>query len=47
LGFEFDMGDIHWYPKGSLNGTVRAVRNNWTPRLLIDLSWAEETAGSG
>ena len=46
LGFEFDMGDIHWYPKGSLNGTVRAVRSNWKPKLLVDLSWAKETAGS-
>ncbi|MBT6347425.1 MAG: DUF1566 domain-containing protein, partial [Nitrospina sp.] len=25
LGFEFDKGDMHWYPKGSLTGTVRAV----------------------
>ncbi|SVB73958.1 uncharacterized protein METZ01_LOCUS226812 [marine metagenome] len=46
LGFEFDMGDIHWYPKGSLTGTVRAVRNNWQPRLMIALSWAKESAGS-
>ena len=46
LGFEFDMGDIHWYPKGSLNGTVRAVRSNWQPRLMIDQSWAEESASS-
>lgn len=46
LGFEFDLGDIHWYPKGSLRGTVRAVRNNWKPELLIDVSWAEETVNS-
>mgnify|MGYP000395019140 FL=1 len=45
LGFEFDLGDIHWYPKGSHKGTVRAVRNDWQPRLMIDLSWAKETAG--
>jgi len=45
LGFEFDTGDIHWYPKGSHKGTVRAVRNDWQPRLMIDLSWAKETAG--
>ena len=38
LGFEFDTGDIHWYPKGSHKGTVRAVRNDWQPRLMIDLS---------
>ncbi len=45
LGFEFDIGDIHWYPKGSLQATVRAVRNTWKPRLMIDLNWAKETAG--
>ncbi len=46
LGFEFDMGDIHWYPKGSLQGTVRAVRNNWRPRLMIDSVWAKAVTGS-
>ncbi|MBT5027079.1 MAG: DUF1566 domain-containing protein [Nitrospinaceae bacterium] len=43
LGFEFDKGDMHWYPKGSLTGTVRAVRNSWQPRLMVDSNWAEET----
>ncbi|MZH40601.1 MAG: DUF1566 domain-containing protein [Nitrospinae bacterium] len=43
LGFEFDMGDIHWYPKGSHKGTVRAVRDNWQPLLMIDPGWAEKT----
>jgi hypothetical protein len=36
LGFEFDIGDIHWYPKGSTQGTVRAVRGDWQPRSLIN-----------
>ncbi len=40
LGFEFDVGDIHWYPKGSMKATVRAVRNNWVPKMLIDQAWA-------
>ena len=44
LGFEFDRGDIHWYPKGSQNGTVRAVRNDWQARLMINPSWAGQTA---
>lgn len=39
LGFEFDAGDIHWYPKGSLVGTVRAVRNKWSPNQLIEPEW--------
>lgn len=26
LGFEFDVGDIRWFPKGSESGSVRAVR---------------------
>jgi hypothetical protein len=42
LGFEFDVGDIHWYPKGSQTGTVRAVRNNWSPQQMIDLAWTNE-----
>jgi hypothetical protein len=28
LGFEFDAGDMHWYPKASESGSVRAVRLN-------------------
>ena len=40
LGFEFDVGDIHWYPKGSLTGTVRAVRNSWSPQKMIEPDWA-------
>ena len=35
LGFEFDAGDIHWYPQGSMSGTVRAVRLSSDPSLLI------------
>lgn len=46
LGFEFDLGDIHWYPKASSKGTVRAVRNAWQPRQMIAPDWAEETIGS-
>ena len=42
LGFEFDVGDIHWYPKGSLTGTVRAVRNSWSPQLMIQPVWARK-----
>ena len=26
LGFEFDVGDIQWYPQGSESASVRAVR---------------------
>ena len=40
LGFEFDVGDIHWYPKGSQTGTVRAVRKNWLPKQMIEPDWA-------
>ena len=35
LGFEFDAGDTHWYPQGSMSGTVRAVRLNSDPSILI------------
>ncbi|CCQ89392.1 conserved hypothetical protein [Nitrospina gracilis 3/211] len=35
LGFEFDAGNMHWYPKASFSGTVRAVRGNLNPFLLI------------
>ena len=35
LGFEFDAGDIHWYPQASMSGTVRAVRLGSDPSLLI------------
>lgn len=36
LGFEFDTGDIHWYPQGSISGTVRAVRLNSDPLILLE-----------
>ena len=42
IGFEFDVGDIHWYPKGSQTGTVRAVRSNWSPKQMIEPVWANE-----
>ena len=35
LGFEFDAGDTHWYPKGSMSATVRAVRLNSDPSILV------------
>ena len=35
LGFEFDVGDTHWYPQGSISGTVRAVRLSSDPSILI------------
>ena len=40
LGFEFDVGDTHWYPQGSISGTVRAVRLNSDPSILIKSNWA-------
>ncbi len=39
LGFEFDVGDVHWYPQGSVSGSVRAVRNDMNPGTLIDDKW--------
>ena len=38
LGFEFDVGDTHWYPQGSLSGTVRAVRLNSNRSIMIKLN---------
>ena len=35
LGFEFDVGDMHWYPKASESGSVRAVRLNMNPFKLL------------
>lgn len=35
LGFEFDVGARHWFPKASASGTVRAVRGNLNPFLLL------------
>ncbi|NIQ01487.1 MAG: DUF1566 domain-containing protein [Nitrospinaceae bacterium] len=39
LGFEFDTGDMHWYPQGSVSASVRAVRGRMNPVQLIDPSW--------
>jgi len=39
LGFEFDRGDMHWYPQGSLSASVRAVRGRFDPRLLVAPQW--------
>ena len=40
LGFEFDLGDTHWYPQGSTSGTVRAVRLEIDLSILIKVTWA-------
>ena len=40
LGFEFDVGDVHWYPQGSVSATVRATRLNSDPSILTETSWA-------
>jgi len=44
LGFEFDAGDTHWYPQGSISGTVRAVRLNSDPSILIKSAWTSRAA---
>ena len=44
LGFEFDVGDIHWYPQGSISGSVRAVRNDMDYEVLIQETWKELAA---
>ncbi len=44
LGFEFDTGDMHWYPQGSISGSVRATRLKLNPEVLIDPSWLELAA---
>ena len=40
LGFEFDVGDTHWYPQGSVSATVRATRLNTDPMILINVNRA-------
>ena len=42
LGFEFDVGDTHWYPQGSTSGTVRAVRLRSDPSILIKNLWTDQ-----
>lgn len=44
LGFSFDVGDIQWYPQGSVSGSVRAVRMDMNPRTLINQSWSRQVA---
>ncbi len=39
LGFEFDIGDMHWYPQGSISGSVRAVRGALNPKVMVDPAW--------
>ncbi len=41
LGFEFDTGDMHWYPQGSISGSVRAARLSLNPQVMIDPAWLE------
>ena len=45
LGFEFDAGDTHWYPQGSVSGTVRAVRLKSDPLILIKAQWVDRLTG--
>jgi len=40
MGFEFDCGDRHWYPRGSLSGSVRAVRSDCDLQLMVKSEWA-------
>ena len=35
LGFEFDVGDMYWYPQASISGSVRAVRLQMDPVKLL------------
>ena len=35
LGFMFDVGEMNWFPKGSVSATVRAVRSNMNPFQLL------------
>ena len=37
LGFEFDSGEINWYPIGSLSGSARGVRLNMNPFHMLDV----------
>jgi len=47
LGFEFDQGDMHWYPRGSHSATVRAVRGEFAPALLVKPQWQAGAAAHG
>ena len=42
LGFEFDTGDMHWYPQGKISGSVRAVRLQSSATLLIQEQWRNQ-----
>ncbi|MBI4390243.1 MAG: DUF1566 domain-containing protein [Nitrospinae bacterium] len=35
LGFEFDVGDMHWYPQASVSATARGVRLHMDPMKLL------------
>lgn len=46
LGFEFDVGDIHWYPQASASATVRGVRLDMNQfKLLRFFSRAQDHVG--
>lgn len=42
LGFEFDTGDMHWYPQGKISGSVRAVRLQSSASLMIQEQWRNQ-----
>ncbi|QPJ66577.1 MAG: DUF1566 domain-containing protein [Candidatus Nitrohelix vancouverensis] len=46
LGFEFDRGDMHWYPRGSISGCVRAVRGQGNIEVMLGAQWASIAAGA-
>ena len=35
LGFMYDVGEMNWFPKGSVSATIRAVRSNMNPFKLL------------
>ena len=37
LGFEFDVGEIFWYPRSSEAGSARGVRLEMNPFSLLDV----------
>ena len=46
LGFEFDSGDMHWYPQGSISGSVRAVRLQLNPEILLESEWRQRVGSN-
>lgn len=43
LGFEFDVGDIHWYPQASASATVRGVRLDMNQFKLLQRARGQMT----